>query len=405
MPRKGIELHPIDVRRRTGVDGFHAVGGVPGLHLLVRGRQASWILRTMIGTRRRDVGLGGFPEISLAAARENARKIRADIRAGIDPIEARRAARHALCGRVSFDEAAKRLIEAKGTEWRNAKHRAQWKTTLDTYASPIIGDLSVDTIDVDHVLRVLAPIWTEKNETANRVRQRIEAVLDWARAAKLRTGDNPARWRGHLDKLLAKPSKVKRVKHHRALPYASLPTFISELRAQGGIAARAVELLILTATRSGEVRLARWKEFDLDAATWTIPADRMKAGREHRVPLSAPALALLDSLPRVEGCEFAFPSPTGKAFSDMALAAVLRRMEVDAVPHGFRSTFRDWVGEETHYPSDVAEAALAHTIKSATQAAYQRGDLFDKRTHLMTDWALYATGATPARVASIRAVA
>ena len=182
MPRKGIELQPIDVRRKAGIDGFHAVGGVPGLHLLVRGRQASWILRTMIGNRRRDIGLGGFPEITLATAREDARKMRADIRMGIDPIEARRAARAALCGRVSFNEAAKRLIEAKGTEWRNPKHRAQWKTTLDTYASPVIGDLSVDAIDVDHVLRVLAPIWTEKNETANRVRQRIEAVLEAGRA-------------------------------------------------------------------------------------------------------------------------------------------------------------------------------------------------------------------------------
>ncbi len=391
MAKPGFELAPVQIKRLAAVDGFHAVGGVTGLYLQVRGNAASWILRIMVGGKRRDIGLGGYPDVTLAAARENARATRAAVREGRDPVAERRAKRHALLNRLTFTEAAKLLIDAKRPEWKNAKHADQWGSTLDTYAKPVIGAMPVEDIDTPHILRVLEPIWTTKTETAYRVRGRIESVLDWATAAKYRSGDNPARWRGHLDKLLPKPSKVKKVRHHAALPYDALPEFLVALRAQEGIAARALEFAILTAARSGEIRGAKWSEIDTEAKVWTVPGDRMKAGREHRVPLSAPALALLEVLPKFVGNDLVFVAPNGGQLSDMALSQVVRRMKVSAVPHGFRSTFRDWTAERTNYPREVAEMALAHTIGDKVEAAYRRGDLFEKRKRMMSDWAKFAT--------------
>ena len=390
MPKKAKELKPVEVSRLIGRDGFHAVGGVSGLHLQNRGDSSAWVLRVTIGNRRRDVGLGGYPDVPLAQARDKARGIRAKIEQGIDPIAERKASRTALIGALTFDEAAKRLIEAKSPEWSNAKHATQWQATLDTYASPIIGKMPVDKIELRHVVEVLTPIWHTKTETASRVRSRMEAVLSWATATGARSGDNPARWRGNLDAgILAKPNKIRKVKHHTALPIDDLPGFVADLRQREGVAARALEFAILTAALSGEVRGATWDEIDLDAKVWIIPAERMKAGKEHSVPLVPRAVALLKALPRYAGTDLVFASPTGKVLSDMTLSAVMRRMEVDAVPHGFRSTFRDWASERTNYPRDVAEMALAHTIGDKVEAAYRRGDLMTKRTKMMAEWAKF----------------
>lgn len=389
MPRKAKEASALQVRRWSKEEGLHAVGGVAGLHLQVRGEAVSWILRATVGDRRRDIGLGGYPDVELAGARDRARDVRAKIANGIDPIEDKRALRAALSPVLSFNEAARRLIASKAAEWKNPKHRDQWKSTLDTYASPKIGRMPVDRIELHHVVDVLSPIWTTKTETATRLRGRIESVLDWATVSGFRAGDNPARWRGNLSHVLPKPGKVRKVQHHAALAIDAMPDFMKGLRSRPGTAARALEFSILTATRSQETRGATWSEFDLEAALWTIPAERMKAGKEHKVPLSAQAVSLLESLPRFAGVKFAFPSPSGRMLSDMALSAVTRRMGVEAVPHGFRSTFRDWAAERTNYPRDVAEMALAHTIGDKVEAAYRRGELLAKRTRMMADWAKF----------------
>lgn len=389
MPKRAKELSALEVGRLTAT-GLHAVGGVPGLYLQINGEAKSWILRVTVGSKRRDMGLGGFPAVTLAQAREKARTARDNIDAGTDPILARQQAKSALraaqASAISFEEAARRFIDAKADEWKNGKHRTQWENTLATYAFPIMGKLHVQDVKQSHVLSVLEPIWKDKTETASRLRGRIESVLDWATARHYRQGENPARWRGHLDHILAKPAKIAKVEHHAALPIDDLPAFMADLRKREGTAARALELLILTAARSGEVRGAEWGEFDLETATWTIPADRMKAGKEHRVPLSDPAVKLLKALPRIEGTELIFPGSKGKPLSDMTLTAVMRRMKVEAVPHGFRSTFRDWVSERTNYPNELAEMALAHTIGNKVEAAYRRGDLLDKRRQMMGAW-------------------
>lgn len=389
MAKKAKELKPIQVQRLVGKDGLHAVGGVAGLCLQVRGDSSAWILRITVGDRRRHVGLGGYPDVTLAQARDKARVARAKVAEGVDPIEERRAARVGLMSVLSFAQCTERLLEARSHEWKNPKHLAQWQSTLDTYAGPIIGKLPVDQIELRHVVDVLTPIWTTKTETASRLRGRIESVLAWATVSGYRTGDNPARWKGNLDHVLAKPNKVRKVVHHRALPADALHDFMTDLRQRDGMAARALEFVILTAARSGEARGATWSEIDLDGATWTIPADRMKAGNEHRVPLSPRAVKVLRTLPRFAGTDLVFTSPTGRILSDMTLSAVTRRMEVDAVPHGFRSTFRDWASERTNYPRDVAEMALAHTIGDKVEAAYRRGDLMAKRTKMMADWAKF----------------
>ncbi len=395
MPRKARELSAIEVKRFSKAEGFHAVGGVDGLYLKVKDTGArSWILRAKVGDRRKDFGLGGHPDVTLEDARQRAREARELIRQGIDPLNAKRAAKDALraaaARRMTFDEAATACHKSKSREFRNRKHAAQWKSTLDTYASPIIGSLPVEQVDLGHVVKVLEPIWETKVETASRLRGRIEAVLSWATVSGYRKGDNPARWHGNLSHVLAKPTKVRKVKHHAAMPWHELGKFMADLRTREGAAARALDFAILTAARSGEVRLARWDEIDLRAKLWTVPGERMKAAKSHRVPLSEPAIKLLKALPRFEGgSNYVFAAARGGPLSDMAISAVTRRMGVNAVPHGFRSTFKDWCRSSTAYPDEVSELALAHVSSDATRAAYARDELLPKRALLMRDWAKF----------------
>lgn len=392
MPKRARELSALEVRRLG--PGVHAVGGVAGLYLSVGdGGASSWTLRAMVGTRRREIGLGPFPETTLAMAREKARAAKEAIRQGRDPVEERRAARAALVAaqqRMTFATATDTYLALRESEFRNPKHAAQWRTTLETYAHPVIGNVPVADVELGHVVAVLEPIWTTKTETASRVRGRMESVLSWATVAGHRQGDNPARWRGHLDQVFPAPSKVSRVSHFAALPFADLPAFVGALRERPGIAARALEFAILTAARSGEVRGATWDEIDLEAALWTIPGERMKAGKEHTVPLSDQALTLLKGLDRLVGCDLVFPGMRGGTLSDASLTAVLKRMSVPVTVHGFRSTFRDWTAERTSYARDVCEMALAHVIESGTERAYRRGNLLEKRRRLMRDWARFA---------------
>lgn len=395
MPKRAPELTALQVQRITS-KGFNSVGGVSGLGLYVSpGGARSWVLRYHVDGKRREMGLGPFPDVTLAQAREKARAERDKLDKGHDPIAMRDAERRANAAaratQMTFKTAAGKLMASLQAGWKNEKHGKQWEATLTTYAYPLIGELDVRDIGLPHVLQVLEPIWHAKNETASRVRGRVEAVLDWATVGGYREGPNPARWKGHLEYKLAKPSKVAKVEHHAALPVADVGAFMSQLRQQAGTGARALEFAILTATRSGEVRGAVWDEFDLDAAMWVIPKERMKAGREHRVPLSPAALALVKSMPKVAGSPYVFAAPRGGMLSDMTLSAVMRRMKVDAVPHGFRSTFRDWAGERTSYPRDVCEMALAHTISNQAEAAYRRGDMLDKRRRLMNEWAEFVS--------------
>lgn len=390
MPRKAKELSALEVNRDLTAPGLHFVGGVAGLALQVTDRGArSWVLRVMVGGKRRDMGLGGFPDVTLAGAREAARVARDKIKEGIDPIEDAKAKRSALyaarAAAMTFSEAAAAYVAMREPEWKNGKHADQWRNTLATYADPVIGNIFVRDVEQSHVMRVLEPIWLTKTETATRLRGRIENILDWARVRGYRTGENPARWRGHLDKLLAAPGKVQKIEHHPALPFDELGAFMVQLRQQEGMGARALEFAILTAARSGEVRGATWNEIDLTDATWTIPAERMKAKREHRAVLNDEAVALLKSLPRTG--DLIFTNTRGGMLSDMTLTAVLKRMgRSDITAHGFRSTFRDWCGERTNYPRDVAEMALAHAIGDKVEAAYRRGDLFEKRRRMMKEW-------------------
>lgn len=393
MPKIAKELGALAVSK-ISAPGLHFVGRVQGLALQVTaGSGKSWLLRVMIAGKRREMGLGSYPGVSLAQAHAKASEAREMIRRGIDPIECQRVAsntlRASVAAALTFDQCAASYISAHEAGWKNAKHAQQWNNTLAQLASPVMGSLLVRDVGLPHVLAVLEPIWRTKTETASRLRGRIELVLDWAAARGYRDGLNPARWRGHLDKLLPKPGKVAKVEHHLALAAADMAAFMLRLRAAVGMGARALEFAILTAARSGEVRGARWTEIDRNEKTWLIPADRMKAGKEHRVPLSDAALALLDALPVIADNELVFPAPRGGALSDMTLSAVMRRMEMDAVPHGFRSTFRDWASELTSYPRDVAEMALAHTIGDKVEAAYRRGDLFEKRRLMMADWAAF----------------
>lgn len=405
MPKVAKELSATEVRR-INRRGFHAVGGVTGLLLRVSPTDTrSWILRVTVGKKRRDIGLGGYPSVTLAQARERAREARRLIEEGIDPAERRKAAKLALVASqeaMTFKQATAAFLRVKQTEWRNPKHRDQWQSTLETYAFPVMGDLPVAKVELRHVVDTLEPIWTTRTETAKRLRGRIEHVLSWATVSGHRQGDNPARWKGHLDAVLPSPGKVAKVAHHSALPWEQIGDFMADLRQREGMAARALEFAILTAARSGEVRGATWDEIDLEGRCWTIPAERMKAGREHRVPLSDAAVTLLEALPRMEGSDHVFTAPRGGALSDMSLPAVCRRMKVDAVPHGFRSTFRDWCAERTNYPREVAELALAHSIGNAVEAAYRRGDLFAKRAKLMNDWARWCS--TVPRVAQVSSI-
>lgn len=394
MPKKAKELSALEVSRRTK-PGNHAVGGVSGLYLYVNEAQGrSWVLRVMIAGQRKHLGLGGYPTVTLAQAREKARFARDQVTSGVDPIHERKAAASALrahqATRRTFKEVATAYVAFQEPAWKNPKHRKQWTSTLEAYAYPVIGDLSVDAITEHQVIAVLEPIWTTKSETASRLRGRIESILDWARVRGHREGENPARWKGHLDKVFPAQSQIHQVRHFKAMSAASTPKFLARLATQETVSALALRFLMLTAARSGEVRGAEWAEIDVDQAIWTIPASRMKAKRLHRVPLSAPALQVLKearALPMPSPSHLIFPSVRGGVLSDMSLTAVMRRMGVEAVPHGFRSTFRDWVGEYTQYPSDLAEMALAHVLPNKTEAAYRRGDALEKRRAMMDAWA------------------
>ncbi|MBM3566321.1 MAG: DUF4102 domain-containing protein [Alphaproteobacteria bacterium] len=384
-----------------------------GLYLQVsRVGSKSWLLRFRLHGRRRDMGLGSLADVSLADAREKAQDARKLIKAGIDPIEAKHESRANVAlekaSAVTFKAAAEVYIEAHSPSWRNPKHAQQWPNTLEAYVYPIIGQLSVAKVDVGHVTKILEPIWNKKPETASRVRGRIESVLDWAKARGYRTGENPARWRGHLENLMPRRAKIQKVKHHPALPYAEVGAFMADLKKQAGGAPLAFQFLILTAARTSEVIGARWSEIDFEKATWTVPAERIKTGREHRVPLSAPALAILKAQYEVRDKDkedaFVFPGGRqGKPLSTNALLAVLDRMGKDTITgHGFRSTFRDWCAEQTNYPREVAEAALAHAVGDKVEAAYRRGDLFEKRALLMKEWAAYCgTVAKPEKAAKV----
>lgn len=413
MPKKAIELSALAVSRLKA-DGRHAVGGVDGLYLRVVGQARAWVLRVVVGQRtdsagkvvlhRRDIGLGSYPEVTLAEAREAAREKRKQIRSGIDPVQERKSGRvretlEAVKAKT-FRECAEAYISANRAGWKNEKHVLQWESTLATYAFPSIGDIPISAIDTGMVLGVLqqtvkvadgqAPLWLARTETASRLRGRLESILDWASFRMYRSGENPARWKGHLEHELPARSKVKKVEHHAALPYSQIAGFLKELRQRPGISARALEFAILTAARSGEVRGAAWSEIDMEGRLWTIPASRMKAGKEHRVPLSEDVIALLKSLPREAEGEYVFMGMRGAMLSDMSLTAVLRRMGHGGLTqHGFRSTFRDWAGETTAYPREVCEHALAHRLADGVEAAYQRGDLLKKRAALMKDWATY----------------
>jgi integrase len=410
MPRKlSNALTPLAVKNAR--PGRHADGG--GLHLLVKPSGArSWVYRFMLNGKSRDVGLGaaGPGGLSLADARDAAAVLRLKVKAGTDPLAEREreaaqalaAARAAHVAGMTFKTAAEHYIAANERSWRNPKHRQQWGNTLATYVYPVIGDLPVGDVDTAHVLTILEPIWKEKAETASRVRGRIETVLDSAKARGYRQGENPARWRGHLAQILPARARLSRG-HHKAIAYEDMPAFVGALHAREAVAALALEFTILTAARSGEVLGAPWNEVDLAKAIWTVPADRMKAAKEHRVPLSPRAVAILESLKPLDS-KWLFPGATGGKLSGMAMTMLMRRMKADATVHGFRSGFRDWAAERTGYAHEVAEMALAHTIENKVERAYRRGDLFDKRRRLMDDWAAYCAsrGAAGAKVTPIR---
>jgi integrase len=389
--------------------GLYADGG--GLYLQVSpARTKSWVFRYKVGGRGRYMGLGSLTTVSLAEARETANNCRRLRVQGIDPIDQRKKMREAArldsAKAMSFDDCRDAYIAAHRSGWRNPKHHSQWINTLRTYVTPVFGTLPVQSIDVALVMKVLEPIWNAKAETASRLRGRIERILDWAKARGFREGENPVRWRGHLDHLLPARSKIRKVKHHAALSYNDLPDFITALTEQDGVAARALEFVILSAARSGEALQAIWDEIDLTRRTWTIPAHRMKANREHRVPLSDTATKILGQMQSEKVNEFVFPgSKQSKPLSDMALLMTLRRMGYNNITtHGFRSTFRTWAAEQTGYSREVVEAALAHVIGNKVEAAYQRGDLFEKRRRLMSEWARYCDfeGSTVGEVVPLR---
>ena len=396
MPKKLTNaLTPMTVKNAKA--GRHADGS--GLHLLVKdGGARSWVYRFMLRGKSRDVGLGpaaGTDAVSLADARDAAAALRFKVKAGIDPLEQRRrdaaealaAAQAATVAGITFKAVAEAYITANEGNWRNPKHCQQWRNTLETYAYPIVGDLPVADVVTAHVLKIIEPIWKDKAETASRVRGRIETILDAAKARGYREGENPARWRGHIAQILPARARLTRG-HHKAMPYDALPEFVARLRKREAIAALALEFTILTACRTGEVIGATSAEIDLNKAAWTIPAARMKAGKEHRVPLSPRAVEILEATKQLEK-DWLFPAASGGKLSGMAMTMLLRRMNADVTVHGFRSSFRDWAAECTGYAHEVCEMALAHAIGNKAEAAYRRGDVFEKRRRLMTDWAAH----------------
>jgi integrase len=416
MPIIAKELTALQVKRLTR-PGWHAVGGVAGLLLQIRAPTSvkgtfsrSWVLRLRTAGKRQPLGLGPYPQVTLAEAREQARQLVQEARKGVDLIAKKRALRSALLAAAAknktFAECAAAYLKAHATDYSNEKHRKQWSSTLETYAYPILGKLLVSDIGMRHVLDVLqqssmdrkkrvGTLWAVKTETAKRLLDRIRAVLDYATVKEYRSGMNPATWKGYLDTQLAAPGGLKKVRHQPALPYNHIGTFMTHLRKNTSVSARAIEFLILTGVRSGSVRLATWSEIDLDQRLWVIPAAHTKRRVEHRVPLQPQAIKLLQALPRIAGTDIIFPNTRGKSLSDMALSQLMRGMRErgeltsEAVPHGFRSTFRDWAAEQTNYPDEIRKAASGHAVGDAVKTAYQRTDLLEKRRRLMNDWADY----------------
>jgi integrase len=409
-PRREKALTAAQVRTVTEPGKYHDGGGL-GLFLRVDPNGARfWVQRVTIRGKRRELGLGSPPLVTLAEARDKATANKRLAMSGGDPLEEKRKAREVL----TFEQAVEVFLQHKLAEFGSEKHRRQWRATLTTYATPVIGAKPVEEIEMRDVLRVLQPIWIEKTDTANRLRRRIEAVLSWATVAGHRTGDNPARWSGNLSEMLAKPGRVAKAANQPALALAEARRWWADLAKREGMAARAVQFLALTAARSGEVRGMIWAEVDLEGALWIVPAARMKAGREHRVPLTKEAVALLRALPRMEGSPYVFFAPRGGMLSDMSLSAVMRRMQEaetragrsgyldprsgrPAVPHGLRSTFRDWAAERG-YERDMAEMALAHSVGTEVERAYRRTDMLERRRAMMAAWNGHLEGAVPENV-------
>src|SRR6187402_246311 len=386
----GRAIHKLSVKQiaATNEPGYYGDGG--NLYLQVsRSGTKSWIVRYTFAGRKHDMGIGPVRDVPLAKAREKAATVRAQLMDGVDPISERTDRRLANAPGVAFSGYAEEFIETNQSGWKNAKHAEQWRNTLTTYAYPVIGQKPPREVTTDDMMDILKPIWSTKNETASRVRGRVEQILAYAKVKERHDRDNPATWKGHLEQLLPKPSKVKKVKHMEALPFAELPAFMVKLRAMPGIAARALEFTILTCARTTEVTDAPPEEFDLERARWVVPKERMKAGKEHRSPLVEAALEILRSVP--SSSAFVFPSPrTGEPLSESAMLAVLNRMGLRGITvHGFRSTFRDWAAEVGNHPAELAEMALAHTLGDKVEAAYRRGDMFKKRVALAEDWAAF----------------
>jgi integrase len=403
----GGKLTALDVQRRG--PGLHPDGD--GLYLQVTtGNGRSWVYRYSLHNKEHRIGLGSAKAVSLKRARElagEARRLRAE---HIDPLQQRHELRNAQlveqAKSITFKQCAESYITAHEAGWRNAKHRQQWQSSLSTYAFPVIGGLPVESVDAGLVLKILEPIWRDKTETASRIRGRIESILDYAKARNYRTGENPARWRGHLDHLLPRPEKVSKVEHHAALDYREAGEFMADLRGRDSTSARALEFLILTAARTGEVIGATWNEIDLQSRVWTIPGNRMKGGREHRVPLSNRAVEIVRIMQSRREGDFVFTGMRGGGLSNMTLLAMLRTMGKAVTAHGFRASFRDWAAEQTNFPNEVCEMALAHAVGDKVEAAYRRGDLFEKRRRLMDAWSAFCSKPTQltANVTSLRAV-
>jgi len=431
MPKIAKELSALEVKR-LNTPGWHAVGGVAGLLLQIRppakpngSMPRSWILRLMVGGQRQPIGLGSYPQVSLAAARDKARMLVTEAKAGVNLLARKRAQRSALLANAAknktFKECAEAYMNAHALDYTNDKHRKQWSSTLETYAYPIIGKLLVADISMRHVLDVLlqdtkhrngnnGKLWHVKSETAKRLLDRIRTVLDYATVNEYRVGFNPATWKGYLDTQLPSSRGLRKTRHHPAVPYEQVGEFMAKLRSYNSISARALEFLVMTAVRSGSVRMATWSEFDIAKSLWIIPAEHTKSKREHKVPLPPQVKKLLADMPRIAGTDLVFPNPKGKALSDMALSQLMRGMyergeiNVKAVPHGFRSTFRDWAAEQTNYPDEIRKAASGHVVGDAVKEAYQRTDLLEKRRNLMNEWANYLDLALALRSAIVTTI-
>jgi integrase len=419
MPKLNKELTAIEVKRLS--PGLHFVGGVGGLTIQVgdysqdlKRSPASWVLRVYVGGTRRNLGLGSYPEISLADAKERARNIKLKVKDGIDPVQEKAEIKQALKQVISkaktFKDCAEIYMATHAKDYRNAKHAKQWESTIRNHAYPVIGNTLVRDLTLDDILGVLRPIWETTPETAKRLQGRIEKIVDYAISSGYRTNSNPARWREHLSLQLPAPTKVATTKHFDSLPYRLMPQCMASLRNREGSAARALEFLILTATRSGSVRSATWKEIDLGEKVWNVPAAHTKTNKPHRVPLTGEALSVLKAQNKMVGTDLIFPSPTGKALSDMSLNAVIRRMRKDgditvpAVPHGFRSTFKVWATEQTNYPSELSEICIMHKVGDAVYEAYQRSDMFEKRRAIMQDWSEFVFGVRQTTVKNLNQV-